>query len=177
MRRTRWSQPRRGRLRCAIHSVRRTQSRSAMTRRRLKPSTIFEQLLPYAAQQNQRADDRFGSWPCQNAGAGGTRRTLFFFGATSSTALASPLGNCGAGRTRFPSVFALSVFLHGQDHALTTSLATPAPAATSGLPSPTDTLRASREISETRMEITAEHYRSATLSRSWTMMAIARSNA
>src|SRR6516164_8818966 len=87
-----------------------------MTRRRLKPSTIFEQLLPYAAQQNPRADDRFESWPCQNAGAGRTRRTLFFFGAMSSTALASPLGNCGAGRTRSPSVYALSAFLHGRGH-------------------------------------------------------------
>src|SRR6516225_5546919 len=60
----------------------------------------------------------FGSWPCQNAGAGRTRRTLFFFGAMSSIALASPLGNCGPGRTRFPSVYALSAFLHGQGQAL-----------------------------------------------------------
>src|SRR6516165_2877065 len=59
-------------------------------------------------------NDCCGSWPCQNALAGRTRRTLFFFGALSSTALASPLGNCGASRTRFPSVYALSAFLHGQ---------------------------------------------------------------
>jgi len=32
----------------------------------------------------------------------------------SSQAMASPLGNRGTGRTRFPSVDALSEFLHGQ---------------------------------------------------------------
>ena len=41
---------------------------------------------------------RYGSWPCQNAGAGRTRRTPFFVGAMSSPALANPLGNGGAGR-------------------------------------------------------------------------------
>src|SRR5262245_9450033 len=40
----------------------------------------------------------------------------------SSQAMASPLGNRGTGRTRFPSVDALSEFLHGQGHVWTAPL-------------------------------------------------------
>ena len=56
------------------------------------------------------ADDRFGSWPCQNAGAGRTSRTSFYSGIMSSQAMASPLGNRGTGRTRSPSVDVVSEF-------------------------------------------------------------------
>ena len=37
----------------------------------------------------------------------------------SSSAMNSPLGDCGADRTRLPSVNALSQFLHGQGHGRT----------------------------------------------------------
>jgi len=53
-------------------------------------------------QRTDAGEGRFGSWPCQNAGAGRTRRTPFFFGAMSSPALANPLGNCGGRWNKIP---------------------------------------------------------------------------
>src|SRR5262249_62027945 len=57
---------------------------------------------------------RNGSWPCQNARACGTHRMTFFSSTNVVRAVARQHGNRGAGRTRFPSVNALSEFSHNQ---------------------------------------------------------------
>src|SRR5262245_27338105 len=56
------------------------------------------------------------AWPCENAGALRTRRTIFLSCAMFARPVVRRLGTCSAGRTRFPSVDVLSGFSHGQDH-------------------------------------------------------------
>src|SRR5262245_7473854 len=55
-----------------------------------------------------------GSWPCENAGALRTRRTIFLSCAMFARPVVRRLGTRSAGRTRFPSVDVLSGFSHGQ---------------------------------------------------------------
>jgi len=56
------------------------------------------------------------SWPCENAGALRTRRTIFLSSAMFARPVVRRLGTRSAARTRFPSVDVVSGFSHGQGH-------------------------------------------------------------
>src|SRR5262245_10882827 len=71
-----------------------------------------------ALQYPEPQDVGLGSWPCENAGALRTRRTIFLSCAMFARPVVRRLGTCSAGRTRFPSVDVISGFSHGQGQLL-----------------------------------------------------------
>src|SRR5262245_3478851 len=69
-----------------------------------------------ASQPVRGSDVSCGSWPCENAGALRTRRTIFLSRTMFARPVARRLGTRSASRTRFPSVDVVSEFSHGQGH-------------------------------------------------------------
>src|SRR5262245_41712844 len=70
--------------------------------------------LPGNCYGPDRTNVSFGSWPCQNAGAGRTSRTPFFSGHHVLASYGRPARKPGHRKNRFPYVDVLSEFLQGQ---------------------------------------------------------------